>query len=93
VLASTARKLGLDPSELGSPLQPEAVAEPEELEPEEWQERDGPTARRAEASPPAAPFDVEAPRPRRPPAPARAETAGAGSLFDGEREGAVAHAA
>jgi glycine C-acetyltransferase/8-amino-7-oxononanoate synthase len=89
VLASTARKLGLDPSELGSPPEPEAAAEPDELELETWQEPDMPAARRAEASPPAAPFDVEAPRPRRPPAPA--ETAGA--PFDGERESAVAHAA
>ncbi len=93
VLASTARKLGLDPSELGSPLQPEPAAEPDELELEEWQERDARSPRPAEARPAAAPFDVEAPRPRRPPAPARAETAGAGAPFDGERESAVAHAA
>jgi glycine C-acetyltransferase/8-amino-7-oxononanoate synthase len=93
VLASAARKLGLDPSELGSPLQPEPAAEPEELELEAWQEHDAPPVGRAEAAPPAAPFDVEAPRPRRPPAPARAETAGAGAPFDGERESAVAHAA
>jgi glycine C-acetyltransferase/8-amino-7-oxononanoate synthase len=93
VLASAARKLGLDPSELGSPLQPEPVAEADELELEEWQERDAPPARRPEAPPPAPPFDVEAPRPRRPPAPARAEAAGAGAPFDGERESAVAHAA
>jgi hypothetical protein len=93
VLASTARKLGLDPSELGSPPEPEAAAQPDELELEEWQERDAPPARRAEALPPAAPFDVEAPRPRRPPAPARTETTGADAPFDGERESAVAHAA
>jgi glycine C-acetyltransferase/8-amino-7-oxononanoate synthase len=93
VLASAARKLGLDPSELGSPLQPEPTAEADELEPEEWQQRDPAPARRPEARPPAAPFDVEAPRPRRPPAPARAQAAGAGAPFDGERESAVAHAA
>jgi glycine C-acetyltransferase/8-amino-7-oxononanoate synthase len=93
VLASAARKLGLDPSELGSPPEPEVAAEPDELELEAWQERDAPSARRSEAGPPAAPFDVEAPRPRRPPAPARAETAGEGAPFDGERESAVAHAA
>jgi glycine C-acetyltransferase/8-amino-7-oxononanoate synthase len=93
VLASTARKLGLDPSELGSPPEPETAAEPDELELEKWQERDAPSPRRAGARPPAAPFDVEAPRPRRPPAPARAETAGAGAPFDGERESAVARAA
>jgi glycine C-acetyltransferase/8-amino-7-oxononanoate synthase len=93
VLANAARKLGLDPSELGSPPQPEPAAQADELELEEWQERDGSPARRPEARPPAAPFDVEAPRPRRPPAPARAEAAGAGAPFDGERESAVAHAA
>jgi 8-amino-7-oxononanoate synthase len=93
VLASTARKLGLNPSELGSPPEPEAATEPDELELEEWQEHDAPSPRRAEALSTAAPFDVEAPRPRRPPAPARAETAGAGAPFAGERESAVAHAA
>lgn len=93
VLASAARKLGLDPSELGSPLAPEPAAEPDEPALEEWHERDARSAQRAEARPPAVPFDVEAPRPRRPPAPARAETAGEGVPFDGERESAVAHAA
>ncbi len=93
VLASAARKLGLDPSELGSPPEPEAAAAPAGLELEEWQEHDVRSARQAEARPPAAPFDVEAPRPRRPPAPARAETAGAGAPFDGEHESAVANAA
>jgi 8-amino-7-oxononanoate synthase len=92
VLASTARKLGLNPSELGSPPEPD-TAEPDELELEEWQERDAPSPRRAEARPTAAPFDVEAPRPRRPPAPARTETTSASAPFDGERESAVAHAA
>jgi 8-amino-7-oxononanoate synthase len=93
VLARAARKLGLDPSELGSPLQPEPAAEADELELEQWQERDASPSRRPEVRPPAAPFDVEAPRPRRPPAPARTEAAGAGAPFDGERESAVAHAA
>jgi 8-amino-7-oxononanoate synthase len=93
VLASAARKLGLDPSELGSPLEPEPAAPADELELEEWQQRDAPPARRPETALPAAPFDVEAPRPLRPPAPARAEAAGAGAPFDGERESAVAHAA
>jgi 8-amino-7-oxononanoate synthase len=93
VLASAARKLGLDPSELGSPPEPETAEEPEELELEAWQRRDVAAARGNESPPPAAPFDVEAPRPRRPPAPARADAAGASGPFDGERESAVAHAA
>jgi glycine C-acetyltransferase/8-amino-7-oxononanoate synthase len=94
VLARTARKLGLDPSELGSPPERETVAEPEELELEDWSEGERVAGMRSgETAPPAAPFDVEAPRPRRPPAPARADSGGASAPFDGERESAVAHAA
>jgi hypothetical protein len=47
----------------------------------------------AQGRSPAAPFDVDAPRPSRPPAPALAESAGAAAPFDGERESAIAHAA
>ncbi len=93
VLASAARKLGLDPSELGSPPEPEPEAEPQELALEAWQGRNMAAARGGETQPPAAPFDVEAPRPRRPPAPARTDATGAGAPFDGERESAIAHAA
>jgi glycine C-acetyltransferase/8-amino-7-oxononanoate synthase len=92
-LASAARKLGLDPGTIGSPPEPEpeTAAEPQELELERRPARDQSTARAAGSPPPAAPFDIEAPRPRRPPAPADSPSAGA--PFDGEREGAVAHAA
>jgi hypothetical protein len=43
--------------------------------------------------PPASPFDVEQPRPRRPPAPVGADMDGANAPFDGERETSIAHAA
>ncbi len=93
VLARTARKLGLDPSELGSPPEPETAVEPQELELDDRSEREWTaTMRGGESSPPAAPFDIEAPRPRRPPAPAPA-SGGASAPFDVERESAVARAA
>jgi glycine C-acetyltransferase/8-amino-7-oxononanoate synthase len=90
VLAKAARKLGLDPSELGTP-EPEPIEEPaSELE-RERAERHRLT--RSGAAAPAAPFDAEQPRPRRPPAPLAASSANANAPFDGERESAVAHAA
>jgi 8-amino-7-oxononanoate synthase len=91
VLAAAARKLDLDPGAIGSPPEPEpeTTAEPDELERED--RRSLATAARAANDPPAAPFDIEAPRPRRPPAPA--DDPGAGAPFDGERDGAVARAA
>jgi glycine C-acetyltransferase/8-amino-7-oxononanoate synthase len=96
VLARAARKLGLDPAEIGSPPEPETAPDPHELELEREArgEREWATpAGAGEAPPPAAPFDIEAPRPRRPPAPAQAGANGADAPFDGERESAVAHAA
>jgi 8-amino-7-oxononanoate synthase len=90
VIGAAARKLGLDPAELGTPL-PEPQPEPVELEDElvHAAAEPSPTARSA----PAAPFDIEQPRPRRPPGPADASSAGTGAPFDGERESAVANAA
>jgi 8-amino-7-oxononanoate synthase len=85
VLAVAARKLGIDPADVGAPVpEREAAddAEGEELEPDLV----GQPARAA----PAAPFDIEQPRPRRPPAPIDASPAPAGAPFDGERESAVA---
>ena len=94
VLARTARKLGLDPGEIGTPPEPETAAEPQEMEREERGEREWAiTATAGEGPSPGAPFDIEAPRPRRPPAPAQADSSGASAPFDGERESAVAHAA
>ncbi|HWG08085.1 MAG TPA: 8-amino-7-oxononanoate synthase [Solirubrobacteraceae bacterium] len=92
VLAKTARKLGLDPSELGSPPEPEPVQEHDEPELDEHAIA-ARAARATEKAPSGAPFDIEAPRPRRPPAPACAGDAAPGAPFDGEREDAVAHAA
>jgi hypothetical protein len=87
VLAAAARKVGLHPAQLGTPL-PEHLGQPEqELEREAHEPL--PTAR----STPSAPFDIEQPRPRRPPAPAQAGAGDANAPFDGERESAVAHAA
>jgi glycine C-acetyltransferase/8-amino-7-oxononanoate synthase len=89
VLARAARKLGLDPAEMGSPLPaPELTAALDtdaEREPEQ--------AIAASRDVPGAPFDIEQPRPRRPPAPVSAGTGSANAPFDGERESAVAHAA
>jgi glycine C-acetyltransferase/8-amino-7-oxononanoate synthase len=90
VLATAARKLGLDPAQLGTPLPETQVTEREhahEIEREVNEEI--PVARPATA----APFDGEQPRPRRPPAPAGEGAREANAPFDGERESAVAHAA
>ncbi len=92
VLAAAARKLGLDASEIGSPPSDREPAA-EQLEREPYGEDSARTDVRMtiDAGVPAAPFDIEAPRPRRPPAPLAPETS-ASAPFDGERE-AVAHAA
>ncbi len=93
VLAAAARKLGLDPREIGSPPgDPEPAVEPVEHEPYEERERTAERAQRT-APVPSAPFDIEAPRPRRPPAPPASTDTDAPAPFDGEREEAVAHAA
>jgi 8-amino-7-oxononanoate synthase len=89
VLATAARKLGLDPTEMGPPLpEPEPVEVAEEEAGREFEESMPPAAQA-----PAEPFDVERPRPRRPPAPVAADTDGANAPFDGDRETSVAHAA
>ena len=90
VIASAARKLGLDPAQIGTPLHESQPAEqPEEAE------RELPLAASAAAAAPATttPFDIEQPRPRRPPAPAGLGSNDASAPFDGERESAVANAA
>ncbi len=106
VLATAARKLGLQLDALGTPPADDDPAPPP-LEPLQPHERrpafaGEPSAmpfdvdRQASAAVAAtrsAPFDIEAPRPPRPPAPARGDAKAAGAPFDGEREGAVAHAA
>jgi 8-amino-7-oxononanoate synthase len=86
VLADAARKLGLDVNAIGAPSEPEPepAYEPYE-EPAPEHERPRVAA--------AAPFDIEAPRPRRPPAPGDAAAEHRPAPFDGERESAVAHAA
>ena len=89
VLAQAARRLGLDPAEIGTPASPEAAPQLEPYEEIEVVESMPPAAT---LTPPSAPFDIEAPRPRRPPAPAAAD-GGRNAPFDGEREEAVAHAA
>jgi 8-amino-7-oxononanoate synthase len=94
VLAGAARKLGLDPAAIGAPAEPEPEpveevgGESSSREPYELRV----SARTGSNPPPSAPFDIEAPRPRRPPAPASVEAASS-VPFDGEREDAVAHAA
>jgi glycine C-acetyltransferase/8-amino-7-oxononanoate synthase len=85
VLAAAARKLGLDPAEIGPPLQEPDVKDELEVEAEFTSEH--------AAAAPAAPFDIEQPRPRRPPAPAAASDDGANAPFDVEREASVANAA
>jgi hypothetical protein len=88
-LAKAARKLGLDPAQLGTPLpEPEPVQEPVE-----GIEREPHETLSVAQSPPSAPFDIEQPRPRRPLAPAEAGSSEANAPFDGERESAVARAA
>jgi glycine C-acetyltransferase/8-amino-7-oxononanoate synthase len=86
VLAEAARKLGLDPREMGTPPgEPEAPQQPQadgELE--------APSELHAPIASHQAPFDIEQPRPRRPPAPVASSD---GAPFDGERESTVAHAA
>jgi 8-amino-7-oxononanoate synthase len=105
VLAGAARKLGLELDALGTPPEqddsPSSAAE--SFEPRERRpafagepaatpfdlDRPAPAASGART----APFDIEAPRPRRPPAPVASDADAAGAPFDGERDGAVAHAA
>ncbi len=95
VLARAARELGLDPAEIGSPAEPEPI---EQLEHEIVLSA---SARAAQTAPPTAPFDIEAPRPRRPPAPGGAHSsadeegtqAARDAPFDGERDRAIARAA
>jgi 8-amino-7-oxononanoate synthase len=89
VLAGAARKLGLRPNEIASPTEPETAVEQQEIELERRPAAERAGAQAAGSPPPAAPFDIEAPRPRHPPAPA----VSSGAPFDGEREGDVAHAA
>ncbi len=97
VLAAAARKLGLDPAAIGTPPgDPEAPAEPapEPYEEDPYVEPERERAPAGGGAAPSAPFDIEAPRPRRPPAPvASAGAEQARAPFDGEREGAVANAA
>jgi 8-amino-7-oxononanoate synthase len=96
VLAAAARKAGLDPSQLGSPDEPRPARHEQEQEQERVDERaDDRIDERVPAfvrEAPAAPFDGQAPRPRRPPAPVAAGDQDR-APFDGEREGPVAHAA
>jgi 8-amino-7-oxononanoate synthase len=86
VLAAAARKLGLDPAQVGTPPERQPADEPDdELEREAREPSQGQTAT-------AAPFDIERPRPRRPPAPVDATAGAVNAPFDGEREN-VANAA
>jgi glycine C-acetyltransferase/8-amino-7-oxononanoate synthase len=89
VIAKAARRLGLDPGQIGTPqVEPEPA---EEVVADG--EREMHPAMRTARSAPAAPFDAEQPRPRRPPAPTGAISGDAAAPFDGERESAVANAA
>jgi 7-keto-8-aminopelargonate synthetase-like enzyme len=88
VLAKAARKLGLDPRELGSP-QPVAGHAEEPARDDAWRV---PAASAPGAATPSL-YDGERPRPRRPPSPSAAGSEDASAPFDGERESAVAHAA
>jgi 8-amino-7-oxononanoate synthase len=86
VLAAAARKLGLDPAQVGTPPERQPADEPDdELVREAHEPSRGQPAT-------AAPFDMERPRPPRPPAPADASAGAANAPFDGEREN-VANAA
>jgi Aminotransferase class I and II len=109
VLAGAARKLGLNLAELGTPADEVPIAEPEaalerpRASAPERTERGSSTpfdieraARSDSGATHSAPFDIEAPRPRRPPAPVASAAEPTGAPFDGERDGgrdAVAHAA
>ncbi len=87
VLAAAARKLGLDPSQLGTPAT--APERPAEVEEPRWHE-----PAHSLAAPPTAPFDIEQPRPRRPPAPTLAASGDeAAAPFDGQRDSSIANAA
>jgi 8-amino-7-oxononanoate synthase len=89
VLAAAARKLGLDPAQLGTPL-----SEPEPVEEAVRDaERETYEAMPIASSAPPVPFDIEQPRRRGPRAPAETGSGDASAPFDGEREGAIAHAA
>jgi 8-amino-7-oxononanoate synthase len=88
VIGAAARKLGLDPAALGPPL-----PEPQPAELEDDPAHEAPETSPVARSAPAAPFDIEQPRPRRPPGPVDANSPDAGAPFDGERESAVANAA
>jgi glycine C-acetyltransferase/8-amino-7-oxononanoate synthase len=92
VLGAAARKLGLDPAQMGPPLPEPDFAGAVEGEPQITHEAlPALEARLAEG----APFDVERRpvRPSRPPAPVGADAGLATAPFDGERESSVAHAA
>jgi glycine C-acetyltransferase/8-amino-7-oxononanoate synthase len=88
ILSKAARELGLDPAEIGSP-----EPEPQSAEEGAASEREAEPVFTSASSAPAAPFDVEQPRPRRPPAPLAADADSANAPFDGERETSIAHAA
>jgi 8-amino-7-oxononanoate synthase len=92
VLAAAARKAGLDPSQLGSPDEPKPAPQEQERVDERADERIDERVPAFVREAPAAPFDGQAPRPRRPPAPVAAGDEDR-APFDGEREGPVAHAA
>jgi 8-amino-7-oxononanoate synthase len=87
VIAAAARKLGMDLAQVGTP-----TPEPEQVALEE-SERTALATTQSAPRASQAPFDIELPRPRRPPAPAEAGPPGAGAPFDGEGESAVANAA
>ena len=101
VLGSAARKLGLDPAEIGPPQgDPEPVeAMDAEYEYSYETQEAGLAAMDAgspSGSPSGVPFDIDAPeqpRPRRPPAPAPAHGETSNAPFDVERETSIAHAA
>jgi len=80
VLAAAARKLGLDPAQVGTPPERQPALEPDDVPEREAHEPS--TGQSAMA----APFDIERPRPPRPPAPVDATAGAANAPFDGERE-------
>jgi 8-amino-7-oxononanoate synthase len=94
VLAKAARRLGLDPGEIGTP-QTEPEQQPVDLPQGELEPGEAAWRRAAAGASPAArdPFDAEPPSTRRPPAPVAAGAGEANAPFDGERESNVAHAA